>query len=252
MHTIDMQEMSKAFLGCWQAAGEHLDRQVDSRITSWLRAHPYPPFLEHLSFRLGNQLFFVRIEDADRKIEGPGSLRGLKRVAEQANGHACVLPMRRNVRGHEWIAEYPGWGLLDAETRRPIDPVAMITDERIAMTSWEEHDVAVQVVREYLQQEGFKLMSWQSNPEADPSIWFIGETGRPEWVVVRASRFPKRQAERPANWHEVAAGCSQLSGTGHFASVALASGEQPFGSDEEPAMPLWRGHELSVVFCGLD
>jgi len=251
MHPIEMQEMSRAFFGCWQAAGEHLDRQVDSGIRSWLRAHPYPPFLEHLSFRLGNQLFFVRVEDVDGNVEGPGSLRGLKSVARQANGHACVLPMRRSARGQDWIAEYPGWGLLDAESQRPIDPVAMITDERIAMTAWEEPGVAVQVVREYLQQEGFKLMSWQSDPDVDPSIWFVGRTGQPEWVVVRASRVADRQAPRPANWLEIAAGCSNLSSTGHFASVALASGEQAFESAAAQSMPLWRGHELAVVFCGL-
>lgn len=251
MQPIEMQEMSRAFFGCWQAAGEHLDRQVDSGIRSWLRAHPYPPFLEHLSFRLGNQLFFVRVEDVDGNVEGPGSLRGLKSVARQANGHACVLPMRRSARGQDWIAEYPGWGLLDAESQRPIDPVAMITDERIAMTAWEEHGVAVQVVREYLQQEGFKLMSWQSDPDVDPSIWFVGRTGQPEWVVVRASRAADRQAPRPANWHAIAAGCSNLSGTGHFASVSLASAEQAFEAAADPAMPLWRGHELAVVFCGL-
>jgi len=73
MQPIEMQ-MSRAFFGCWQAVGEHLDRQVDSGIRSWLRAHPYPPFLEHLSFRLGNQLFFVRVEDVDGNVEGtPGA-----------------------------------------------------------------------------------------------------------------------------------------------------------------------------------
>ena len=66
MYEIEMQEMSEAFLPCWKAAGIHLSKQVDGGIQSWLRAHPYPPFLEHLSFRLGNQLFFVRVEDVDR------------------------------------------------------------------------------------------------------------------------------------------------------------------------------------------
>jgi hypothetical protein len=32
---------------------------------------------EHLSFRLGNQLFFVRIEDVDGKTQGPGTSVGL-------------------------------------------------------------------------------------------------------------------------------------------------------------------------------
>ena len=77
MHNIEMQEMSAEFLSSWQAAGNHLNNQVQGGIQSWLRAHPHPPVLEHLSFRLGNQLFFVRIEDAEKRVQGPGSLRGL-------------------------------------------------------------------------------------------------------------------------------------------------------------------------------
>jgi hypothetical protein len=77
MHNIEMHEMTEAFFPCWTAAGIHLSKQVDGGIQSWLRAHPYPPFLEHLSFRLGNQLFFVRIEDVDGKAQGPGTSVGL-------------------------------------------------------------------------------------------------------------------------------------------------------------------------------
>lgn len=99
MYDIEMQEMSEDFFKCWQAAGIHLSKQVDGGIQSWLRAHPYPPFLEHLSFRLGNQLFFVRIEDVDEKIDGPGSLRGLFAVADGANGRACILPMKKKFLG---------------------------------------------------------------------------------------------------------------------------------------------------------
>ena len=48
MYEIEMHEMSEAFFPCWKAAGIHLSKQVDGGIQSWLRAHPYPPFLEHL------------------------------------------------------------------------------------------------------------------------------------------------------------------------------------------------------------
>ena len=82
MYTIELQKMSPQFLDCWKAAGNHLNRQVQDGIQSWLRAHPFPPFLEHLSFRLGNQLFFIRVEDIDQDIEGPGSLAGLNTIAD--------------------------------------------------------------------------------------------------------------------------------------------------------------------------
>lgn len=60
MHTVETHEMTPAFYEIWRAAGQHLNSQVEGGIRSWLRAHVSPPILEHLSFRLGNQLFFIR------------------------------------------------------------------------------------------------------------------------------------------------------------------------------------------------
>jgi hypothetical protein len=252
MYEIEMNEMSEAFQDCWRAAGTHLNRQVDGGIQAWLRAHPYPPFLEHLSFRLGNQLFFVRIEDVDGRVTGPGNPNGVVTAAAAANGHACILPMTRRLVGDAWVPAEPGWGLLDAATRQHIDPVLLVTAEDIEMTPWELHDMAVQIVRDYLAEQGCRLMSWQGSPDVDPSIWFIGKSKRPEWVVVRSTSFPANRADRPANWSAIAARCAQVSSIGHFASVAMASAEQPFESDSEAAVPLWRGHAMHVNFEGLE
>lgn len=252
MFEIEMHEMSDAFLPCWTAAGVHLDKQVDGGIQFWLRAHPYPPFLEHLSFRLGNQLFFVRVEDVEGRVHGPGSMRGLTTAASDANGLACILPMRQKLFGGSWVTDMPGWGLLDAQTRQPIDPFSLVTDERIRMTPSEIHDMAVQVVRDYLDSEGFELMSWQGNPAVDPSIWFVGESKRPEWVVVRSATFPATSVARPTGWQAIADSCAKLSTVGHFASVAISSGEQPFESTGDHPLPLWRGHEMCVKFSGLE
>ncbi|RJP93885.1 MAG: hypothetical protein C4518_05085 [Desulfobacteraceae bacterium] len=252
MYEIEMQAMSPEFLKCWQAAGMHLDKQVQGGIQSWLRADPHPPFLEHLSFRLGNQLFFVRVEDVEGKVEGPGSLRGLHAVADGNRGHACLMPMKKKFFGGGWISEKSGWGLVDAATMKPVEPVSLVTDEKIEMTSWELQDLAVQVVRDYLQKQGYQLMSWQGNPEVNPSIWFVGESKGPEWVVVRAVRYPENQASRPANWQAIAHQYEHKSQMGHFASVAIASTEQPFESENEQAVPLWRGHGMHVRFTGLE
>jgi hypothetical protein len=39
-------------------------------------------------------------------------------------------------------------GLVDAQTGRPINPVALVNDELIEMTDWELQDFAVQIVRD--------------------------------------------------------------------------------------------------------
>jgi len=252
MHEIEVHEMSQEFFRCWQAAGKHLDNQVQGGIRFWLRAHPYPPFLDHLSFRLGNQLFFVRVEDVDGMVAGPGSFRGLHTIAKANGGHALVLPMKRRMAGDTWVSDRNGWGLIDATTRETVDPVALVTDDKIEMTPWELQDMAVQVMRDYLEKQGYELMSWQSNPEVEPAIWFVGDSREPEWVVVRAVRYPERQAQRPDNWPSIENHCARMSRVGHFASVAIASAEQPFQTSDEPATPLWRGHALHIRFTGLE
>jgi hypothetical protein len=249
MHEIKIHNVSEEFASCWQAAGRHIEAQAQGPLHSWLKANLNPPFLEHLSFRLGNQLFFVRIEDAEEKLEVPGSRGGLRAIAEGCRGHACIMPMR--CRAGAWKPDSLGWGLLDADTDVPIDPVARISDERIEMTDWELQDFAVQVVRDQLEKTGKKLMSWQGNPSVDPSIWFVGVDG-PEWVVVRAVRYPQKAAKLPENWRQIAESCARISKVGYSASVSVASADDAFDpTGVVPATPLWRGHALRASFDGL-
>ena len=240
MHEVEMQEFSEEFAHCWRIAGHHIQKQFQGQI-SWLKAILNPPFLEHLSFRLGNQLFFVRIEDVDGRLDVPGSRRGLLSISDGCNGNPCIMPL--SCRFGQWSPDAPGWGLMDARTGKPIDPGPLVTDEKIEMTNWELQDFAVQVVRHELEKCGRKLMSWQGNPEVDPSIWFVGDHG-PEWVVVRTVRYPEKQAVPPRNWSVIAKECAHLGTTGHFASVSVAN------ADELKA-PLWRGHGMYTNYPGL-
>jgi hypothetical protein len=248
MQDIEMHRVSEDFACCWRAAGQHIQKCAQGPLHSWLKANLNPPFLEHLSFRLGNQLFFIRIEDADGGLEVPGSRKGLLAVADGCKGYACLMPMRCQADG--WISDAPGWGLIDARSGKSLDPANEITDERIEMTDWELQDFAVQIVRRQLEKDGRKLMSWQGNPAVDPSIWFVGETG-PECVVVRAARYPVSDAEPPAGWGQIAARCATMSKIGHFASVSVANAGDAFDPSGGVPEPLWRGHAMIVRFEGL-
>lgn len=249
MHEIEMHSVSDEFARCWHAAGRHIQTQTQTPLHSWLKASLNPPFLEHLSFRFGNQLFFIRIEDVEGELEVPGNRRGLQSIADGCKGHACLMPMR--LRAGTWVPEAPGWGLLNAHTGTLVNPVTLVSDERIEMTEWELLDFAVQIVRDHLEKAGRKMMSWTSHPEVNPSIWFADDSG-PEWVVVRAARYPKKEADPPEDWHEIAERCSRLGKSGHFASVSVANGDEPRNpSDSVAAMPLWRGHRLLARFEGL-
>jgi hypothetical protein len=244
LHDIEMQEPSEAFRYCWQAAGRHLNAHGRGEVV-WFRAHLNPPFLEHLSFRLGNQLFFVRLEDVDGEIAVPGNRGGLIAVSEGCQGHPCILPMKGA--GSSWSAAYPGWGLLDARSGNPIDPFKLATNMPVEMTDWELHDFAVQVVRGQIEKSGKGLMSWQSEPRISPSLWFVGDNG-PEWVVVRATRYPNLEAVMPNDWDLIADRCSSLGKVGHFASVSVAKSADDGGIVPGP---LLRGGPMIVRFEGL-
>ncbi len=244
MYQVDMQSASNDFLHCWKSGGIHLNTQVDGGIQSWLRAHPHPPFLEHLSFRLGNQLFFVRIEDAEGKLQVPGSREGLQAIADACHGHACLMPMKKKFFGGDWVPMLPGWGLVDATSGMAVNPIELVTDEKIEMTPWELQDLAVQVVRGQLEQEGHQIMSWQSNPEVHPAIWFVGKSEKPEWIIVRAVSHDGG-LDRPGNWDAIAASCAHLSSIGHFAPVILGSA----GEASERGVIL-RGRGVEVRYEG--
>lgn len=251
MHNIHMAEFTEEFSQCWNAAGSHIQRMAGGDLMSWLKATLAPPFLEHLSFRLGNQLFFIQLEDEDGLLEVPGSPDGLMAIANGCNGHACLMPMKRQ--GGHWQPTAPGWGLIDAVSRRAIDPISFVTDEKIEMTDWELQDFAVQVVRDDLKKSGRKLMSWNGNPEVLPSIWFVGDDG-PEWVIVRAYRFPDEDDGMPENIEEIKAQLSKVSAKGNYAAVGIADMSEMFSmdnvdSDEMPA--IYRGNGLNVTYEGL-
>jgi hypothetical protein len=249
MHPIEMHEVSDEFAHCCLAAVQHIETRAEGRLRSWLKNNLHHPFLEHLSFRLGNQLFFIRLEDADGLLQLPGSRDGLFTVAAGCKGHPCIMPMQH--RAGRWTAQLPGWGLTDPRNGMSIDPIALITDERIEMTEWEVHDCGIQVVRDHLQKAGREVIWWNSAPDLEPSIWFAGDSG-PEWVMVRTVRYPAAMPDPPPGWEQIAETCAAIGRVGHFASVSLASADDAFDSSGVvPATPLWRGHRMFPRFDGL-
>lgn len=250
IHPIQLNEPTEEFSECWLAAGRHLQSQAHDGKINWLKANLQPPFLEHFSFRLGNQLFFVRVEDIDDRFDFPGAFDGYKVIASACKGNACRMPMRRT--DGDWGAALSGWSLIDAYTEQLLNPIMMITAEKIEMTDWEVQDFGVQIVRDYIEKKtGREIMSVQGNPNLDPSIWFVGDGG-PEWVIVRVVRYPKKNASIPINVDAIRSGCSHLSKIGHFASVALSSSEDNYSTQStEHSGLLLRGHGMHVHFSGL-
>lgn len=238
MFEVKQAEPSPLFKLVWSAAGTHIQRQAGGGL-NWLRADLNPPLAEHLSFRMGNQVFFVFVEAAEQTFKQGGAL--FLKVAEAANAVPCRMNMRQ--RGAAWEPEIAGWGLTHAKTGLPVVPPALVTDELIVMSNWELHDFAIQVVSRYLEEQKKKVFSKQPSLEIDPSIWFQDESG-PHFVIVRETRYPATEAPKPANSAQIKASCARLSTSGFFASVAVANAA-------DLTLPLYRGHGMHVRFTGL-
>lgn len=251
MYRIEEQKVTQEFANMCESAWHYLSSQVQDGIQSWLKANLRPPFMEHLSFRLGNQLFFIRLEDVSGVAMTPASVDGLITIADECKGHACIMPMQKDTR-IGWVPVLNGWGLIDAKSGESVNPIELITDELTEMTDWELQDFAVQIVRDDLIAKGYELMSWQGCPTVNPSLWFIGDSGRPEWIVVRFSKKFKTPLPKPDNWNEIAAECSNMSSMGHFASVYADIDDNEVAPDFGTVLPFYRGHLLSVSFDGLE
>jgi hypothetical protein len=233
-------EASAEFQQCWTLAASYIQRMGDRDLT-WFKGSLYPPFFEHFSFRLGNQLFFVRLEDVEGRLRAPGSMDSLLETAKACRGHPLIMPMK-NI-GGLWLPIVPGWGLLDALSKAPVDPRSLLDLELVEMTPWELQDLAVHSVLLTLGPR--RVLSFTSCPDASPSIWYEGETGV-EWIVVRWARWPDSFCPPPANWTEILkASEGRGLGAGFFA-VAVFAGRHPASGLPVGHSPMYRGGDVLV------
>ena len=249
MHLIQQEEPSEEFRAAWVAAGRHIQSQCDSGL-NWIRADLNMPFIEHLSFRLGNQLFFVFIEAAE--VQLAYRYDGFISLSKSANATPCVLKMGKAVAAYE--PTNSGWGLTHAVTNEPVDPIEVVSEELIEMSDWELHDFAISVVKGKLQKEGKNVYSTCSDFGINPSLWFE-ENGQDHWVVINEYRHPHSFNGPPEDIDQIAEFVSARNATGYFAIVGVVNNDDPFDPDARVNgnyLPLYRGHAMFVKFTGIE
>ena len=249
MQIIQQEEPSEEFRAAWVAAGRHIQSQCDSGL-NWVRADLNMPFIEHLSFRLGNQLFFVFIEAAEFQLAY--RYDGFISLSKSANATPCVLKMAKAVATYE--PTNSGWGLTHAVTNEPVDPMALVSEELIEMSDWELHDFAISVVKGKLQKEGKNVYSTCSDFGINPSLWFEDD-GQDHWVVINEYRHPHSFNGPPEDIDQIAEFVSARKATGYFAIVGVVNNDDPFDPDARVNgnyLPLYRGHAMFVKFTGIE
>jgi hypothetical protein len=244
MYQIDHPDISAEFQNFWNLAGATLGNQADKHLM-WLRADLYHPYVDHLSFRLGNQNFSVLLDfsGTDRARKYPIDSERQIKFCEKAGLHPCLFPFRQGLFRRITPAS-DGWNLVDSRTGDPVVPPALISDARIPMTDWEIHDLAVQIARRKLEKDGKAITSFQTMLDLDPQIWFRDEDGKIRWVVVRPARFPVTAVDPPANIDAIAESCVKVAAGGYFASVQVA-GRSP---DGKPIVDMFRGYPCDIQY----
>ncbi len=128
------------FIECYLVAKKHLEVQSDGGLV-WQKGVPAAPFLEHMSFALGNQKFFIRLYDIDGEMREPPNEDGMIQAAEMFNGVACFMPMQKN--SDVWQVVEDGWGLYSPTDGTAINPTELVSDEKIVLNDAEFHAHAV-------------------------------------------------------------------------------------------------------------
>lgn len=255
-YNIPMHKPSSAFIDAYNSMGAHFNglRNTMPESFTFLRMQPVPPLIDHLSFKIGNQIFFVYLDPMDESVEPVSNIDAMIDFAEDANAIPCLMPMKKV--GLSWEPALSGWCLIDARTGKSVSPPHLVTGELIEMSDWELHDFAVQVVRNSLaEQEGIDVTSYCSNPGIDPSLWFVdSETGEEGYVVVRSARYPNLEAPPPEDPDSIIEHCAFRTRNAFFASVGAANNEDPFDPDARANgnfLPLYRGGGMAVRYKGL-
>ena len=255
MYKIDAYNISEEFLDAWRFAGKNLTNQGQGSL-NWIRAHLHQPFDDHLSFRVGNQIFSVLVEVEHSSMESSLTDREINNQARFCSGNnlvPCIYKVKKTSHG-EFERIFPDWNLIHSETKNPINPVELISEELVEMSPWEIHDVGIQTVADQIKKDGGEVGSFQSVLNIDPAIWFKRE-GNGFYVVVRTVTYPERHAERPPNLNETIKFIKSLKSPegkaeGYFASVAIANADNKF--EGETPLPLYRGSGMYIQYKGLE
>jgi hypothetical protein len=104
-----------------------------------------------------------------------------------------------------------------------------------------------------------RIISSQNNPEVYPSIWISRSGGPPEFIFVRALRYPAdHQLPLPSNWDQIGLASAQLAKRmapelsttrGYFVPIGIARHDEDFIQGR--SKPLLRGYGMWGTFSNL-
>ena len=253
MHEIKTNEISLDFEKCWTAARKHLIATSEGENCRFIRNSLTPILLDHFSFALGNQIFFIHVNDAESQIAPPSTIDGCIYASEMGKGIPCILTMRK-ISGEHWIPANSGWGLRHATTGELVHPKNFLTNDDIEISDWELQDIGLRRIVEVIEKSGGTIVSFNSDPTVKPSLYFEDEHNTLHFVVLSTSRYPFAPELSEDITTEIKRRTGDLTSSGFKAEITLVSTDDPFDSNAKHNgnyLPLIRGKGYHQKFTGL-
>jgi hypothetical protein len=138
----------------------------------------------------------------------------------------------------------------DARTGAPLREDKFDKDARIEISDWEVLDFAIAYVRRKLEETGYHIEHWMSEPLPGPHI-LARKDDTMTRIVVAGGRFPADEAAFERGRLTAVADATLLQG-GQLAraSVVFAHGDDPFTGYD--VVPLYRGEPVVARYSGLE
>jgi len=253
MYEIQVEHASEEFAECWISACRHLAGISGFGEKQFIRLSLTPILLDHLSFIMGNQLFFVHVNDSAARVEAPSTIEACIHAAELGNGVPCKLTMKRSSDGL-WEPVDSDWGLRHAISDRVVRPQEFFTNEDIEISDWEVLDIANRRIIGEIERSNGTVLSFNSDPNVNPSIYFIDEHEAPHFVIVSVARYPFEPRLDQSKIDEVKSGVAGFSTSGFHAQVTIVAQGDPFDPhavNNGNYLPLIRGRGYHQKYSGL-
>jgi hypothetical protein len=276
-YLIDSPEPSEIFLRARHIAGsqlqDHFNANNQNIVNSsydgfkWIKTELTYPSFDNLTFAYKNFVFSVVIELIDDK--GSSFTKQQKdrllMACEENNLIPCTFRLNFKEKADNFMSKLMGnkdqldyeltplkqdWNLYDARTSQTIVPLNLASNEKTLMSKWELSNFAIQVVRNDLEKEGNKILSFCDLPEVNPQIWFENKKGETGWIIVKHTKNENEKDYK--EWVGLEDRSPQLKPyDGYFASVQIIPSVGWNGVSEFPTN-LFRGDGMIVNYKGLE
>ena len=254
MRILDRPEPGRQFLEDRMRAGAHIEQNIkkfyglaenENSDFRWIKTDLSYPSFDDFTFGYKSSIYSVLVQRValnghSYKIQDTGGrIDRLIHECRNNNLVPCIFPVL-NENGRPMMPQ--SWNLINALTWKPADPMKQSSSELAEVSEWEFMNWAVQIVSDYLRNEGLKRLSYCDVLGITPQIWFEDEDGRECWIEVICAKYPNTGSEKHSDYSKWPT--EVTSHKGFRAEVSFANAETLSGK-------IYRTQGADVNFKGI-